>query len=122
MIIKFLITLFVVFAISRAYLRYRDGGLSALAFFAWGMLWVGVLLFVWWPKISDYIAGSVGIGRGIDALVYLSIVALFYGMFRVYIKLEFIERELTSLVRGLALRDHTKSSEDDSRQDHVPGN
>lgn len=108
MIIKIIVSLFVLFAISRAYLRYRDGSLNIVAFISWNILWLGVAFFVWWPKVSDFLASSVGIGRGVDALVYISIVALFYGMFRIYLKLEFIEREITSLVRKLTLRDNEK--------------
>lgn len=59
---------------------------------------------MWWPKISDIIAHKIGVGRGVDALVYVSIVGLFYGMFRLYVKMEFLEHELTSLVRSLALK------------------
>jgi small membrane protein len=105
MIIKTFVSIFVVFALSRAYLRHRDGLMNILTLILWNVLWVGIGFFVWWPKVSDLIAHNVGIGRGVDALVYVSIVALFYGIFRIYIKLEFIEREITSLVRNLAFRD-----------------
>lgn len=110
MIIKVLVTCFVLFAVSRAYLRYRDGLLSIIPLIFWSVLWAGVSFFVWWPSSSDLLAQSVGIGRGVDVLVYVSIVVLFYGIFRIYIKLEFIERELTSLVRNLSLS-HKKNHE-----------
>lgn len=103
MIIKIFITLFVVFAISRVILRHREGSVKKMALLIWIVIWSGILFFVWWPKVSDYIAHSVGIGRGVDALVYISLVALFYGMFRIYVKLEFIEHEITGLVREIAL-------------------
>jgi small membrane protein len=108
MIIKIFVTIFVVFAISRAILRHRDGSVKSAALLIWITIWSGILFFVWWPKVSDYIAQSVGIGRGVDALVYISIVALFYGMFRIYVKLEFTQREITGLVRKLALKEKNK--------------
>lgn len=112
MVIKILVTLFVLFAVSRVVLRYRDGSIGTLAMVGWGCVWLGVEAFVWWPKVSDILARSIGIGRGLDALVTISVVVLFYSVFRIYIKLEFIEHELTSLVRALAL----KTNADDGQQ------
>jgi small membrane protein len=109
MIIKIVITLFVLFAASRAYLRYRDGSVRVVGLIIWLVLWCGVAFFTWWPKVSDILATNIGIGRGVDALVYLSIVALFYAVFRIYVKLEFIGHELTSLVRNLALKDQNRN-------------
>lgn len=108
MFIKIIVSAFVLFAISRVWLRYRDGAIGILATGVWSLLWVGVGTFVWWPSVSDFFAHTVGIGRGVDALVYFSIVALFYGVFRLYVKLEFIEHEITNLVRQLALTEHER--------------
>lgn len=103
MFIKVFVTAFVLFAMSRVWLRYRDGAIGMFGTWLWSLLWAGIGVFVWWPKVSDYFAKTIGIGRGVDALVYISIVGLFYGMFRLYVKLEFIEHELTSLVRTMAI-------------------
>ncbi len=114
MIIKILISLFAFFAVSRAYLRFRDGSVKLAALLIWSVIWAGIVFFAWWPKFSDIIAESVGVGRGVDVLVYISIIALFYGVFRIYVKLEFIEREITSLVRRLALNGH-----EDAKGHHI---
>lgn len=105
MTIKVLITLFVLFALSRAYLRYKDGSIKFTALIIWLVVWSAITFFAWWPKFSDLLANSIGIGRGVDALVYISVVALFYAEFRIYVKLQFVEHEITSLVRNLALQD-----------------
>lgn len=115
MFIKVFVTAFVLFAMSRVWLRYRDGAIGMFGTGLWSFLWVGVGVFVWWPKVSDYFAQTIGIGRGVDALVYISIVGLFYGMFRLYVKLEFLEHELTSLVRTMALNAGQRK---DSHQPH----
>lgn len=112
MFVKILVTIFVLFALSRVWLRYRDGVIGILGVSLWSLLWLGVGTFVWWPNVSDTIAHSVGIGRGVDAAVYISIVALFYGMFRLYVKLEFVEHELTSLVRQLSLQNNETHKSD----------
>jgi len=103
--IKIIVSTFVVFAVSRVWLRYRDGAIGIIGMFLWIVLWLSVGVFTWWPKVSDFFAQKIGIGRGADALVYFSIVGLFYGMFRLYVKMEFIEHEITELVRTMALKE-----------------
>ncbi|MBI2984442.1 MAG: DUF2304 family protein [Candidatus Kerfeldbacteria bacterium] len=105
MMLQILITLFVFFAISRVWLRYRDGSIGVLGTAMWTLLWLLIAGVAWWPAVTTQLAHLVGVKRGVDAVVYLSIVVLLYGLFRLYVKLEFIEHELTSLVRNLALRE-----------------
>jgi hypothetical protein len=104
MVIKILVTLFVIFAISRAALRYHDKSFGLFALFFWSILWGIIVFFVWLPSASDIIARIIGVGRGVDALVYISVVTLFYASFRLYVKLEHVEHELTSLTRNLSLK------------------
>ncbi|MDZ7798465.1 MAG: DUF2304 family protein [Patescibacteria group bacterium] len=113
MIIKIIISVLVLFFISRVYLRFRDGSLSLLAFIIWVLLWSGITFFTWWPRFSDFIANKIGVGRGVDVLVYFSIIFLFYSVFRIYIKLEFIEHEITSLVRNIAYKQKRKNKNED---------
>lgn len=108
MFIKIIVSAFVLFAISRVWLRYRDGAIGVFGTGLWSLLWLAIGGFVWWPSVTDFFAHTLGIGRGVDALVYISIVGLFYGMFRIYVKMESLEHELTSLVRQLSLQDREK--------------
>lgn len=110
MILQILITLFVLFAISRVWLRYRDGSIGIFGTMIWSILWVAIGAIVWWPVVTTEFARLIGVKRGVDAVVYFSIIVLFYGLFRVYVKMEFLEHELTSLVRNLALREGDKAS------------
>ncbi len=116
--VKILVTLFALFAASRAYLQYRNKAISPLALTAWFLVWAIIVFFTWWPAFTDLIANTVGVGRGVDALVYFSIIVLFYGVFRIYIKLEFIEREITSLVRRIALDKVNEKEKKYERTDH----
>ena len=104
MIIKILVTLFVAFAVSRAILRYRDKSFGMFALVFWSVIWGIVLFFVWLPRSSDTIARILGIGRGVEALLAIAVVFLLYAVFRLYVKMEFMEHEITSLVRALSLK------------------
>jgi len=103
MIIKILFTIFVAFTLSRAVFRKKDKSITNTEFFVWLIIWIALLFFTWWPNFSDLLANIVGVGRGVDVLLYFAVVLLFYGMFRIYVKLEFIEREITDVIRKVSL-------------------
>lgn len=102
-ITQILLTIFVIFAVSRVALRFKEGKISTPAMFGWVFLWTAVELIIWVPEVTTSIARILGIGRGADLIIYSSIVVLFYLVFRVYVKLEDIERQITTLVRKIAL-------------------
>lgn len=71
-----------------------------------------MIALVWQPSLTDRIAGVLKVGRGADAIFYLSLIAIFYLIFKIFIKLERIDQDITSLVRSMAIvekehKDHT---------------
>ena len=74
----------------------------------WLLIWLGVLEVVYWPNLVDRLARYFGVGRGIDVLVYFGLVLLFYMIYRAYIHIEHLERDLTKIVRNIALKDLDK--------------
>src|SRR3954451_14458322 len=79
----------------RSKVAYR---LLALVFF---VLAVGFVLF---PDVTSEIARFVGVGRGTDLLLYLTIFAGVHSCLLLYVRTRRLERKLTALVRELALR------------------
>jgi len=104
MILQIIVVLFVLFAWSRVLLRFRDRKISRWEFVFWSLLWLAVLIILFIPKITEPIARLLQIGRGIDVIVYLSIVLLFYLVFRIYVRLEGIEQDITKVVREVSLK------------------
>lgn len=86
-------------------LRFRRGGLSRLQLALWALLWISVAAVVLRPETASFLARKLGVGRGADVVVYLSIIALFYLQFRLFGRLEDHERQITALTRALALKD-----------------
>lgn len=105
MIVQFLVTIFVAFAASRVYLRFRARDMSMSEFLFWLIIWSGIEAVVWIPKALDRLASYIGIERGIDVMVYGSVILLYYLVYRLYVKAELIEHDVTSLVRKLTLKD-----------------
>ncbi len=104
-IIQVVIVLFAIFAISRTIRQFRAGALTLFWLAVWVLLWVAVGVITLMPQTTDVIATKLGVGRGVDVVIYLSLIALFYLVFRLFTKIEDVEREITRLVRKLALEE-----------------
>lgn len=102
-LLQVIAAIFVLFAISRAYLRFKERKLSSVSFFFWNVVWVVGIFLIFIPDLTTRIANLLGIGRGVDVVLYASIVTLFYLIFRIYIKVEDTQRQITQVVRKVAL-------------------
>ncbi len=69
----------------------------------WMSIWsLGAVLIVW-PRSTMLVARSLGIGRGADLLLYLSVLLMLVGFFYVYGRFRRLDRQITLLVRKLAI-------------------
>jgi len=107
--IQIVIIAFAAFALSRTVLKLRQGEVHSAWAAAWAVLWIGTAVVAVLPQTASWFASILGVGRGADAVVYLSIILLFYVMFRVFVRLERIEHEITLLVREMAMRDRNQA-------------
>ena len=74
---QLIILIFLSFTVSRAALRLKEGSLALGNFLFWLGLWTLVLFAIFRPEFSTYLASILGIGRGSDAIVYISILLIF---------------------------------------------
>lgn len=95
---------FSIFALSRAILRFKSGEISMRELLLWMALWIAIIFLSLVPDVASFISGLFGIERGLDLAVYLSIIMLFYLIFRMYVKIENLQHDITKLVREFARR------------------
>ena len=101
---------FALFALSRAFLRYKDKSLRPNEFFFWTIVWVGVICVAIFPSIFVTLSRVLGIGRGVDILLYGGMILLFYLFFRLYVKVEAQQKDMTALVREIAVKNASKKT------------
>ncbi len=106
---QILLTIFLIFALSRVVLRFKGGNVSLPGLLFWGLLFGSAIVFVLIPGVTSEIAKQLGIGRGADAVVYTSIVVLFYLVFRLYVYIQDIRQDITDIVKTIALKDAKKN-------------
>jgi len=85
--------------------RAKQGAISRREAAAWSGLWIVTAAIVIRPEISSLLANSVGIGRGSDLALYLSVIVLFVMVFNLFVQHHRQQREITDLVRREALKD-----------------
>lgn len=104
MYLQILVTVFIVFILFKLFLQKQKNKISLLSFLIWFLLWLAVLLVFWLPDTTSYLAAWLGIGRGADLVVYLSILVIFYMIFKIFVRLNKIENEITRVVRDDAIK------------------
>lgn len=103
-LIKIFFTLFALFAWSRVLIRFRSKDLNIKELLFWSLVWGGMIILVFIPGKTNFLARILGMDRGNDAMFFVAIVALFYATYRLYVKINEQEKEITKLVRALALK------------------
>ena len=106
--IQLFLLVFIIFFLSRVYLRSREKVISTKASLFWLSVWVIALIGVILPATTSKIASLLGVGRGVDVILYLAISLLFYLVFRLYVVIEDVRREITALIREIALANSSK--------------
>ena len=106
--------LFVILVIAlHTLVRRRHGEITTFSMLLWLILWTLGGFAVAFPGQSTRLARFIGVGRGADLITYVSVVTLFYILFRLVVRIERLNRDITELVRAQALHDHAV----DKRQD-----
>lgn len=109
MYFQIIIAIFAIFALYRVIAQFLKHRITRNELFFWIIFWILVLAVGTFPSIINYIANIVGIGRGVDVAIYLSILIIFYLLFKVFVRLDRIDKDLTKIVRKISLSDSNKS-------------
>ena len=91
-----------VLMIIRVFYNYVMKEIQFGEFFLWLVAWSGLLVLAVMPWISTFFAEYVGLTRGTDLVVILSIILLFYINYGLYKKVDENQKDLTKLVRALS--------------------
>lgn len=106
----FQIVLFVFFAfiILRVILKYARKDLTLRECLLWTGFWVISAILVGFIRQTDWLARQFGIERGADLFIALSIVVGYYVMFKIFVHIERLDRDITKIVRKIALDEAQK--------------
>jgi small membrane protein len=94
-----------IFFVFNAIRRHIQGEISLRQAAIWVLLWVSGATFILFPIQTGDLALRLGIARGTDLILYGAIVLLSYLTFKLYVYTITIERQLTQIVRQIAIRE-----------------
>lgn len=102
-----LLALFIIFLfLSRLIWRKKKKEISVNEFLFWLIFWIGSGFLILNLKQIDQLVLQLGFSSsGIEILLYLGIIILFYFLFRVRLKMEKMEKNITKIVRAIALKE-----------------
>lgn len=91
-----LFVLLLIVASIRNLVSKRDG-------VVWSVVGLAALVAILRPGLTTTVAESIGIGRGADLVFYVAILLMFLGFWMTYMRLRHLRKEMTSLVRHIAI-------------------
>jgi small membrane protein len=103
--IQILLLIAIIAADIVAWKRVREGVISAREALLWTCVWLVAAVVVALPNTTTLIANMLGVGRGVDLVVYGAIILLFFLLFKIFVHLDKLESKLTDIVRKDALKD-----------------
>lgn len=102
---QILAIIIIVFFLARIFWQRKNNALSQSEFNFWLIFWFLALLAIIFLKKIDALVADLGFsGQGIDVLFYLAVIILFYFIFRLRLRMEKIEKNITKIVQEIALK------------------
>jgi hypothetical protein len=106
--IKILSAIFALVALRRVIARYRRRGGLTLEFALWVFVFSGIGIAAFVPDLTNRFGHWLGVASGFNALTFIAVTGLMYAVFRLVSRLTTVERDVTLLVRTLALSTATR--------------
>ena len=112
MLYQVLVIILAVLAILFVYSRFHKKKTSVNTFVLWTLLWIVLAIFAIIPESSSVLADIIGIGSGVNLVLIFGIIGAYYLIFRVYLRIEALDQNITELVRKIAIDKEIKLEED----------
>ncbi len=107
-LIQILLVIFFLFALFKVASRFQAGDLSSAGMAGWVIFWVLAILVVLLPDSTSILAKMVGITRGADLVVYVALAVIFFIIFKLMVRIETLNRDITKLTRKISLDEKDK--------------
>ncbi|MDP3035071.1 MAG: DUF2304 family protein [Methanobacteriaceae archaeon] len=117
MIYQYLSVLIGILAVIIAIIRFRAGKTTSSMLIFWIVIWSVISLLSVFPETTTIFANLFGIGRGLDLILILGLIASYYLIFKLYTLIEKLEMEITELVRQIALNQEENETTKDINED-----
>lgn len=101
---SFIFPIIAIIAIIWFVLRYMKGKNSLATIVLWTIFWIIVSIFALFPDLSTSFASAFGITRGLDFVIILVFVILFYTVLKLYFIVDEMQNDLNKIVKEVAIQ------------------
>ena len=99
----------ITFFLFRLLWQKNNKQINSNEFIFWLIFWIFAGIAIIFLKKIDALVASLGFsGKGIDVLFYISVIILFYFILRLRLRVERMEKNITKIVREIALENSKK--------------
>jgi len=103
-LVQFLFIALAILFFLRTVANLKRKKITLKGFMFWAGLWMMIIIVAVLPGTTNFFSKILGIGRGVDVAVYFSILLIFFLIYKIGIRLEKIEHEITKIVRQDAIK------------------
>lgn len=93
--------------------RYLNGKNSLGTTLLWSLFWIIVSIFAIFPDVSTNFAALFGITRGLDFVILMVFVILFYTILKMYFIVDKMQNDLNKIVKEVALNNEITLDDED---------
>lgn len=91
-----------------AYKSYRAGKFRKSDLVIWGGASIALIVMSFFPTITSGVLSPLFLGRGLDAFLVLGLLGAYALLFKIYVKIEEGNRQITELTRKIAIGQRMK--------------
>lgn len=105
-----------IIAIVLSILSFRERKMSLSMLVLWIFIWIMIIGISINPELTNLFASITGIGRGLDFILIIGLIGCYYLIFKMYTMIENMEKEITQLVREIALQRENSFKENKNKK------
>lgn len=83
----------------------------------WFVAWMSMIVIAIEPEIANRLANLFGIGRGADLIMYGAFIFLFFLIFKILLRLNKMDKQISKLVTHIAVKDAKKNHNNESNKE-----
>jgi len=106
MLIQYILIIVIVFILWQTVKKFKERSISLRELLFWMIFWVVVGTAVLLPQVTVFLANYLGVGRGSDLVIYASLIFIFYMIFRLFVRQQKIEKNISKIVEEIAKKNN----------------
>jgi len=105
--IAYLMILIVLYLMAKTVYNLKQDKISFREFWLWFIIWILALVAIF-TDLLKIASTLLGVGRAVDLAIYLSILLLFFFVFKLFVRVEENNKITTQLIREIAIDEADK--------------